>query len=261
MGVLNVTPDSFSDGGAFLDPEKAGARAEEMMHDGADFLDVGAESTAPNAPEVSAKEEWERLAPVLQTFREKNIPFSVDTYKAEVARRALKMGAQMINDVTALRGDPEMAQVLAEFPQAFLCLMYSKDSSARTTLQDLGEENIGAKIYAFFEERLAAAQKYGIANERIMLDPGMGAFLSTDPEKSFTVLKNLQQFQDLGCPILIGTSRKGFLKTVSGRAEPKDRVIASVVSALLAIQNGARIVRVHDVKEMKEALNTWEKVN
>lgn len=260
MGVLNVTPDSFSDGGDFFSPAQALTQAEQMMAQGADFLDVGAESSAPNSPEVSLDEEWRRLKDILPELARRHIPFSVDTWKSAIAQRALDLGAEMINDVTGLRGDPEMAAVIAAFPEACVCIMYSKDTSARTTMQDFQEEDIIQKISLFFEERLQYAQKIGIRKEKILLDPGMGAFLSSNPEKSFEVLQRLQGFQKFDCSLLIGTSRKGFLKTVSDQKNHKNRVIASIVSALVAIQNGARIVRVHDVKETREALNVWQKV-
>ncbi len=261
MGVLNITPDSFSDGGDFLAPEKALARALEMMEEGADFLDIGAESSAPDSVDVPLEAEWSRLEAILPELKKRKIPFSVDTWKAETARRALENGAAMINDVTGLRGDPEMISVLRNSPESFICVMYSKDSSARTTRTDLQEDDIVQKISSFFQERLDFLQKNGLEPDRVILDPGMGTFLSSDPMKSFEVLRRLLEFQRFGWPLLVGTSRKGFLKTVSPGEKPKDRMVASIVSSLAAIQNGARIVRVHDVRAMREAFTTWQQVS
>jgi dihydropteroate synthase len=260
MGVLNVTPDSFSDGGEYFDISKALRRAEEMIEQGADLIDVGAESSTPNSPEVPMEEEWRRLENILPELQKRKIPFSVDTWKAEIAKRALENGAIIINDVTGLRGDPEMVSVLRNYPEAGIVIMYAKDESARTTFLDIQVEDIVQKISSFFEERLKFCEEQGIKRSRIILDPGMGAFLSSDPEKSFEVLRRLEEFQKFDCPILVGTSRKSFLRNVSDPKNPKNRLIASVVSTLIAYQNGARILRVHDVKETKEGIETWNEV-
>ncbi len=260
MGVLNVTPDSFSDGGDFLDPQKALQKAQEMLEHGADIIDIGAESSAPNSKEVSEQEEWKRLENILPTLQEANIPFSIDTYKSSIARKALKFGATMVNDVTALRRDSQMAEVLSEFPKSFICLMYSKDASTRTTFENSKKTNIIQTISDFFVERIYFAKKKRISENRIVLDPGMGAFLSSDPSKSFEVLRNLDKFQKFDCPLLVGTSRKSFLREISDTNNPQNRTIASITSSLVALQNGAQIVRVHDVQQMKEAIETWQAI-
>lgn len=258
FGILNVTTDSFSDGGDFCNPEGAIKRAEKMMEEGADAIDVGAESSAPGSQEISATQEWKRLEPVLSALSKKNIPFSVDTWKSGVAEKALKIGAWMVNDVTGLRGDPAMSATLAQFPEAYVCIMYSKNASARTTFDDYEEQNFVQKISSFFTERIQFCKNSGISAERIILDPGMGAFLSSDPQKSFTVLRRLEEFTSFKCPLLVSTSRKSFLREISDPNNPKNRMIASVVSSLIALQNGAQIVRVHDVKEMREAVDVWQ---
>ncbi|MBI5413903.1 dihydropteroate synthase [Candidatus Peregrinibacteria bacterium] len=203
-------------------------------------------------------ESAENILPELQ---KKKIPFSVDTWKAEVVKKAMEFAPAMINDVTGLRGDPKMGEVLRQYENVQICIMYSKDETARTTFQNSSESNIVQKISSFFEERLRFCEEQGILKNRIILDPGMGAFLSADPDKSFEVLRRLSEFKKFECPLLVSTSRKSFLRNVSDPKNPKNRVVASVVSSLLAIQNGASIVRVHDVKEMGEAVKMWKAVS
>jgi len=260
MGVLNVTPDSFSDGGRFLDSETALKQAEKMLHDGADIIDIGAESSAPGSEKISVDTEWSRLSPVLSGLlkvKKKNIRISIDTWKSAIGEQAIALGADMINDVTAFRGDPQMWQ-LAKTSQAKFVVMYSKDNSARTTMTAVTYDDPLQTIIAFFREFLARAEKQNIDPQRFILDPGMGAFLSADPNVSLVVLRRLQELKSAfpDNKILIGTSRKGFLRVVSGQKIPKQRLIASVVSALIAAQNGADILRVHDVQETREALDT-----
>lgn len=259
VGILNVTKDSFSDGGEYFSTRKAVERAEEMMRDGAHIIDVGGESTAPGSEEVPLEEEWKRLKDILHEFKEREIPFSVDTWKSGIAERAAPFNPLYINDVTGLRGDAEMARFLSA-SHLGVCIMYSKDKTARTTIKnDEGKGGVVQKISSYFEERLMYAKENGIEKEKIILDPGMGAFLSSDPEASFEVIRRLGEFQRFGCPILVGTSRKSFLREVSHQTNPKKRLIASVVTSLVAIQNGASLIRVHDVLETAEGMRAYHK--
>lgn len=261
MSALNVTPDSFSDGGEYIDAEKAYAHTKKIISEGADIIDIGGESSAPGSSDVSLEEEWNRIAPVLETVVPLGTPVSVDTWKSEIAWRALLAGASIINDVTGFRGDHEMISVLAE-SDCEIVLMYSKNNSARTTLEEKQYDNVVEEIGDFLEERLEFAEKNGIRRERIILDPGMGAFVSSDPKASFELLAQIGELKTRfpKNKILIGTSRKGFLKDLSFGEEPKDRLIPSIISSLIAIQNGADIVRIHDTKEMKEAIDTFLKI-
>lgn len=243
MGILNVTPDSFSDGGRFMKPGDAVARALQMIEEGADIIDIGGESSGPGSVDVSVEEELQRVMPVIKKLSVVSCQLSVDTYKSEVARQAVASGASMINDVTALRGDPQMAHVIAETGVSVV-LMYSKDSTARTTRLKKRYRDVVKIILEFLEERIDFALRHGVKREQIIIDPGMGAFVSADPKYSFEILRRLGEFKKLGCPILVGTSRKSFLpEKISERLAP------TLLANLIAIQNGADIIRVHDVAE------------
>ncbi len=257
MGILNATPDSFSDGGLFNDAKAAITQAEMMMQNGASLIDVGGESTAPGSQDVTATIEWQRIQPILEGLAERDIPFSVDTWKADIAEQAIVSGAKMINDVTALRGDSRMWKVVEEANIPFV-VMYSKDNSPRTTLNEVSYDDPIVTIAEFFCGVLKTAESKGIDTEKFILDPGMGAFLSSDPQVSFAVLKRLWELKKMfpENQMLVGTSRKGFLRAISNAEQPQDRLIASVVSALAAARNGATFLRVHDVKETAEALRT-----
>lgn len=264
MGVLNVTPDSFSDGGEFIDPNKAVLRALQMMKESADILDIGGESTGPGSRDVSVDEEWVRVMPVLRSLTAhsdflQGLPWvSLDTYKAEVARRALNFGIHMVNDVTALRGDPDMARFIAETGLAVV-LMYSKDPTARTTLEEVHYEDVVQHIMDFFQERLEYAFSQGIRREQIILDPGMGAFLSADPRYSIDVLKRLNEFHSLGFPLLVGASRKGFIGKILGGVGHSDRLEGSLACAAQAVSQGVHILRVHDVLSTRRFLDVFER--
>lgn len=315
MGILNVTPDSFSDGGKFV---KAGSgvtaggrvnadaheqigvdaavmRALEMIEEGAEIIDIGGESSGPGSKDVSLEEEFARVIPVVKKLipaleerglrgemsaadgagRSRKVFLSVDTYKAEVARQAIEAGADIINDVTALRGGnvglvgasdaggSKMAAVLAKYPHVPVIIMYSKDLTARTTRENTQYDDVIATVRKFLEERISYGVGQGISRERFIVDPGMGAFVSTDPKYSLEILRRLREFRiskTLGraqesspnqvgqenLPILIGASRKGFL---GGAVQ--DRLEGSLACAAIAMQNGASILRVHDVKETR----------
>jgi dihydropteroate synthase len=265
VGILNLTPDSFSDGGDFLNPEIAARAAEKMILSGAKILDLGAESSAPNAKKISEKVESDRLFPalekVLKLKKKYNFEISIDTTKSAIAENALQMGANWINDISAFSGDPKMPKIISKF-DAKIVLMFSKNAEKMTDFSAKKYENIFATLENFFLEKIKIVKSFGISDEKIILDPGMGAFLSADPSVSFEVLKNLKMLKSKfpKNKILVGTSRKSFLREISDPKNPKNRKIASVVSALWAAENGADFVRVHDAAETFEALETFEKI-
>jgi dihydropteroate synthase len=249
MGVVNVTPDSFSDGGAFLQPPAAITEARALHEEGAAIVDIGGESTRPGSEGVSADEELRRLEPVLAALGD--VPISVDTSKAAVARRALELGAVMVNDVTALRGDPEIAGVVAD-AAAYLCLMHML-GEPRTMQDDPRYDDVVSEVAAFLEERLEFAVEAGISEERICLDPGIGFGKST--AHNLELLARLEEIAALGRPVLVGASRKRFLGRILGDpAALSGPVAAGVAVNVLAFERGASLFRVHDVRENVGAL-------
>ncbi|HSC51713.1 MAG TPA: dihydropteroate synthase [Gaiellaceae bacterium] len=249
MGVVNVTPDSFSDAGVNLDPVAAAASARRMLADGAAIVDVGGESTRPGSEGVRAEDELRRVEPVLERLQGR--PVSIDTSKAAVARRALELGAELVNDVTALRGDPGMAGVVAE-SGAYLCLMHML-GRPRTMQVDPRYDDVVSEVKAFLEERLGAAVAAGVAEERICLDPGIG--FGKTVEHNFELVRRLPELTALGRPLVIGFSRKSSLGRLLGDPEATTgSVAASVGAAVAAYERGATILRVHDVREHVEAL-------
>jgi dihydropteroate synthase len=250
MGVVNVTPDSFSDGGVNLDPDVAAATALRMRDDGAAIVDVGGESTRPGSTGVTAEAELRRVVPVLERL-EGQVPVSIDTSKAEVARRALELGAELVNDVTALRADPELAAVVAE-ADAYLCLMHMR-GAPRTMQVDPRYDDVAAEVAAFLEERMRVAIRAGIAEERICLDPGIG--FGKTVEHNLELVRRLDVLVALGRPVVIGFSRKSTLGRLLGDPEARTgTAAASVGAAVAAYERGATILRVHDVREHVEAL-------
>ena len=245
MGILNVTPDSFSDGGRFVDPNMAIGHAREMVDQGADILDIGAESTRPygGAQPVSADEELARLAPVLPAVVKLGLPVSIDTIKARVAAWALDQGAAMVNDVWGLQRDSEMAPLVAERGVPVI-VMHNRESVDASL-------DIMADMVAFFDRSLAIAARAGIARDRIVLDPGVG--FGKTPEQSIACIARLVELKRFGLPILVGASRKRFINAVTP-APPTERIGGSISAHLLAVANGAAIVRVHDVAETAQAL-------
>ncbi|NEW87514.1 MULTISPECIES: dihydropteroate synthase [Rhodopseudomonas] len=244
MGILNVTPDSFSDGGDYLAPEQARAHAAEMIADGAEIIDIGAESTRPYGSQpVPAAEELRRLQPVLEAVVALGTPVSIDTMKAEVAAWALDHGAAIANDVWGLQRDSEMAGVIAA-RGAPVIVMHNRDAADPAI-------DIVADINAFFEHSLTIAAKAGIAEELIVLDPGIG--FGKTPQQSMITLARLREFAAFGRPLLIGASRKRFISTVVP-SEPKQRIGGSLAAHLIAVENGARIIRAHDVAATSQAL-------
>ena len=250
MGVVNVTPDSFSDGGVHLDADVAIAAARRMYAEGAAIVDVGGESTRPGSDGVSADEELRRIVPVLEGLAGA-VPVSIDTAKAEVARRALELGAELVNDVTALRADPELAGVVAD-AGAYLCLMHMQ-GEPRTMQVDPRYGDVASEVAAFLEERMAFAVAQGIPEERICLDPGIG--FGKTAEHNFELVRRLDVLLALGRPVLIGFSRKSSLGRVVGDQNAKTGPLsASVAAAVASYERGASILRVHDVREHMEAL-------
>jgi dihydropteroate synthase len=245
MGVLNVTPDSFSDGGRFLDPAAAIAQAQGLAAEGADILDVGAESSRPygNAVAVPLDKERARLAPILPAVIGLGIPVSIDTMKAAIAAWALDAGAAIVNDVWGLQRDPDMAHVVAAH-DAPVIVMHNRDAADPRI-------DIIADVTAFFERSLAIAARAGIARERIVLDPGIG--FGKTPEQSLTCIARLDAWRGFGLPLLVGASRKRFIHSIMP-SEPAQRLGGSLAAHLLAVENGAAIIRVHDVAPTVQAL-------
>jgi dihydropteroate synthase len=249
MGVVNVTPDSFSDGGVNFRAEDAIVSARRMVEDGAAIVDVGGESTRPGSDGVSEDEELRRVVPVLEQLE--GLPVSIDTAKSGVARRALELGAALVNDVTALRGDPELAEVVAS-SGAYLCLMHMQ-GEPRTMQHDPTYDDVAAEVASFLEQRLAFAVGAGIPEERICLDPGFG--FGKTVEQNFELLGRLGEIVALGRPVLVGLSRKRSLGRVLGDPEATTGPLAaSLAAAVEAYERGAAIFRVHDVREHVEAL-------
>ncbi len=258
VGVLNVTPDSFSDGGLFVDPQQALRHARQMIEMGADWIDIGGESSGPGSKALCLEEELKRTLPIIGAIRqESDIWISVDTYKAETARQAIAAGADVINDVTALRGDPEMIEILAE-SQVPIVLTYSKDPNARTSKTRTSYQNVVQTIETFFQNRLGWLQSEGISLQNIILDPGMGYFVSGLPCYSFEILRRLSEMVAWGFPLMVGPSRKSFLAGVSpGKfLEPQAREIPSAVATSIAVWQGALLLRLHDVRQGRLVLNT-----
>jgi dihydropteroate synthase len=250
MGVVNVTPDSFFDGGVNEAAEDAVAAARRMVEEGAAIVDVGGESTRPGSKGVTVEEELSRVMPVLEALGT-HVPVSIDTAKAEVARRALKLGAEMVNDVTAFRWDPEMASVAAA-AGAFVCLMHMR-GEPRTMQVAPSYDDVVSDVAAFLEERMRFAVRAGIAEERICLDPGIG--FGKTVEQNFELIRRLDEIAALGRPVMIGFSHKSSLGRVLGDPEATTGPLsASLAAAVTAYERGATILRVHDVRETVEAL-------
>jgi dihydropteroate synthase len=249
MGIVNVTPDSFSDGGQNLQSEVAIRTARRLLDEGAAIVDVGGESTRPGAAAVPLDEELRRIVPVLEGLS--GLPVSIDTAKAEVARRALELGAELVNDGTALRGDPELAGVVAD-GGAYLCLMHML-GTPRTMQDDPRYNDVAGEVAAFLEERLAFAVAAGIPEERICLDPGFG--FGKTPAQNLELVRRLDVLTALGRPVLVGVSRKSTLgKLLGDSAATTGTAAASVGAAVAAFERGASIFRVHDVRDHVEAL-------
>ncbi len=250
MGVLNVTPDSFSDGGEFLDCDAAVARADAMVAEGAGILDIGAESTRPGAEAVTEGEQIRRVEPVISRIRARHplVPISIDTRSACVAHCAMVSGADIINDVSSLRDDPEMVRVAREAGAGVILMhMRGEPKSMQSGLGDDAYDDVVAELAEFLAERVAFARTSGLALDRIAVDPGIGFGKSV--EHNLVLIKRLGELRRLGLPIVFGASRKRFLDSCLGRPDPKDRLAGSLACAALAAMHGANVVRAHDVRE------------
>ncbi len=255
MGIVNVTPDSFSDGGMFLRADQAVEHARRLARDGADLLDVGGESTRPGARAVSAAQEIERVAPVLEELSDLARPISIDTSKVAVARAALDAGASIVNDVTALRAEPELAGLCAE-RECGVVLMHMR-GTPRTMQEDPTYDDVVDEVRSFLAERIAFAVAEGIAEKRIWVDPGIGFGKTVD--HNLALLRRLGELRELGRPIVVGTSRKSFLGKLTGR-DVGERLGGTVASSVLAARAGAEVLRVHDVAAVREAMVVAEAI-
>jgi dihydropteroate synthase len=258
MGILNVTPDSFADHGAHFEPAAALAHTRELVAAGADILDVGGESTRPFADPVPLEEELRRVIPVIEAIApEITVPISIDTYKAPVARAALEAGAAIINDISALRFDPEMAP-LAAGAKAPVVLMHMQ-GTPRDMQQDPHYHDLMGEITAFFRERLEFAAGQGIARDLIVLDPGIG--FGKTLKHNLEIIRRLAEFLDLGCPVLLGPSRKAFIGHLTGQPAGPERDVGTLAALAAGVQYGARIIRTHNVAYARQFFAVWQAIH
>jgi len=257
MGILNLTDDSFYDGGKHFRTAKAVEHALWMITEDVDIIDIGAESTRPGSKKIKPEEEIKRLVPVIKELKDQDdITISIDTYKAAVAKAAIEAGADIINDIYALRYEPEMVKVLKANPQVKLVLMHMQGTPA--TMQDNPQYNdVVAEIMAFFTERIAFCEQNGIAKERLILDPGIG--FGKTAEHNITIIKELHQFTTFGLPVLLGASRKSFISSIYD-STPDERLIGTLACTVAAGLKGVDIVRVHDVLEHRQMIETLMRV-
>jgi dihydropteroate synthase len=256
VGIINVTPDSFSDGGQFADLESAVAHGVRLAEEGADMLDVGGESTRPGAADVSVEDELQRVIPVIeQLVARTSLPIAVDTSKPEVMRAAVAVGAGMVNDIYGLRREGALDAV-AEL-RVPVCLMHMQGEPR--SMQDAPHyDDVVGEVHRFLTDRLFACELAGIDRRKVMVDPGFG--FGKDLEHNLALLRKLERFSDLGSGVYVGLSRKSMIGTLTGHADPADRAAGSVAAALIAVQRGARMVRVHDVAATVDALKVWHAV-
>ncbi len=260
MGILNVTPDSFSDGGKFFSVDDAVKHAIQMEKEGADIIDIGGESTRPGAEQISLEEEMNRVIPVVEELVNKiKIPISIDTYKSEIAKKTIDIGASMINDITALRGNEKLADIVAGY-NIPVCLMHMKGSPQNMQINP-EYDDVVKEIIDFLRERSEYAISKGIKKENIVVDPGLGFGKRTGEgiEDNWEILERLSEFKILGYPIMIGASRKTFIGNIYGKNSPlpvSERLEGSLEVASLAVKNGADIIRVHDVKETRDVIDS-----
>ena len=256
MAIVNVTPDSFADGGERFDPDTAIAAARQMVADGAGILDIGGESTRPGAETLPEAEEWRRVAPVLEGVRGLGVPISIDTYKASIADRAIDLGASIVNDISALVYDPPLGAVVARRGAA-LILMHNRGRS-REMYAEATYADVAAEVTAELAERVAAAERAGIRRDRLLVDPGLG--FAKRAEHTYAAIAGLPRLATLGLPIVSGPSRKSFLKTAVGNVPPAERVWGTAAAVTASILLGAHIVRVHDVKQMVDVARTADQL-
>ena len=255
MGVLNVTPDSFSDGGLYHVADKAFAHGLRMMEEGADIIDVGGESTRPGSNPITEEEEQRRVLPVLERLAAEGVPVSIDTSKPSTAEEAVKTGAQVINDVTGLTL-PEMRRIAAE-AGVTVCIMHSK-GSPRTMQDNPTYEDVLKEVLSYLKERTELALRDGIQKKRIWIDPGIG--FGKTVEHNLALLRGISELKTLGYPVLVGVSRKSVIGALTGVKEPERRVAGSLAAGLTAVQEGANILRTHDVSETIQALRVWSAI-
>jgi dihydropteroate synthase len=260
MGILNITPDSFSDGGKFFSIDDAVNHAIKMEKDGADIIDVGGESTRPGAKSILKNEEIKRVIPVIEDLVKKiRIPISIDTYKSDVAIKALDLGVSMVNDITSLRGDKKLANIISKY-NVPICLMHMKGNPHDMQKNPNYDEDLVSEICSFLKERTEYAMFHNIKKENIIIDPGIGFGKRTGHgiEDNCVILKRLSELKALGFPLIVGASRKAFIGNVCGcnqQLPVTDRLEGSLAAACVAVLNGADILRVHDVKETKRCIN------
>ena len=255
MGIVNVTPDSFSDGGQPLQRDAAVVHAQRLITEGADIIDIGGESTRPGAQPVGVQEELDRVLPIIESLRSAPVPISIDTCKPEVMQAAIAAGVQMVNDINALQNTSAMNAVAAS--NVAICLMH-KQGNPQTMQQQPHYTDVVAEVCEFLRGRIAAAEAAGIMRARIVIDPGFG--FGKTLAHNLVLLRELEKLPGLGVPVLAGLSRKAMLGALTGQ-DVNNRVAASVAAALIAVQRGASIVRVHDVRETVDALKVWNSVN
>jgi len=264
MGILNVTPDSFSDGGKFFSKDSAVKQAIKMEKEGADIIDIGGESTRPGAKKVTLDEELKRVIPIINELNKKiRIPISVDTYKSKIAKEAIERGASMINDITALRGDKNLSKIIAEY-NIPICLMHMKGMPQNMQINPTYNKVL-TEIYAFLKERAEFAISSGIKKEKIIIDPGIGFGKRTGEgiEDNCEIISRISELKSLGFPIMIGVSRKTFIGNICGKTKPLpviDRLEGSLAAAGIAACNGADIIRVHDVKETRRFFDILDSI-
>ncbi|UCC40097.1 MAG: dihydropteroate synthase [Candidatus Aminicenantes bacterium] len=255
-GVINVTPDSFSDGALYIDRDKATERGVELVSEGSDIIDIGGESTRPGSESVSVEEELNRVVPVISALRKKtDIPISIDTTKPEVAEAALNAGADIINDISSLLFDPRMGPLAARMDVPVI-LMHMK-GTPKTMQLNPSYENVTFELKAFLKERLETAEAHGIKKEKLIIDPGIG--FGKRFEDNLTLINNLSSLEELGRPVLVGISRKSFIGRILN-VPPQERLEGTIASAILSIANGAHILRVHDVASVKKAILVAEAI-
>jgi dihydropteroate synthase len=255
LGIVNVTPDSFSDGGLFLEPERAIEHALRLVDEGADLLDIGGESTRPGARGVSATEELDRVGPVLEGLRHVEVPISIDTAKVAVAEMALDAGAEMVNDVTAFRSEPRLAALCAD--RGCGVVLMHMQGTPRTMQRDPAYDDVVDDIKAFLAERIEFATSEGVEEERIWIDPGIG--FGKTVEHNLELLNRLGELRELGRPVVIGASRKSFIGRITGR-DVHERLGGTIASNVVALLGGAEVFRVHDVAELRQALDVTEAI-
>jgi dihydropteroate synthase len=256
IGIVNVTPDSFSDGGRFLDPGVAIKHAVKLVEDGADILDIGGESTRPGARPVSLEQELERVLPVIEGIRDSlDVPVSIDTYKEEVAREALDSGANIVNDISGLRNSPGMAKLVAE--REVPAIIMHMQGQPRNMQMEPSYEDVVREITDFFRAQVKVAMDAGVADDRIILDPGIG--FGKTVEHNLEIIRGFEKFRDLGFPLLIGTSRKSFIGKILD-VETDGRLEGTIASTVAGVMNGADFVRVHDVRELRKAMIITDRI-